>query len=92
MSIQQEVYGMRGGALSQVLQELDALITERDFLRAELEALKAKQYNNRPKLGRGEVARIHEMRRAGYKLQEIADSFDVNKTTVSRIVRGEYHK
>lgn len=74
------------------LNELDAIIAERDALRERVEELEALRFNNRPKLGQGEVSRIHEMRRAGYKIREIADSFDVNKSTVSRILRGEYHK
>lgn len=78
--------------LLSVLQELDEIIAERDDLRVRVAELEAERFNNKPKLGQGEVTRIREMRRAGYKIREIADSFDVNKSTVSRILRGEYHK
>lgn len=74
------------------LKELDEVIAERDALRQRVDELEAQRFNNRHKLGQGEVSRIREMRRAGYKVREIAESFDVNKTTVSRILRGEYHK
>lgn len=80
------------GALLDVFRELDALVRERDALRLRVAQLESDRLDNRPKLGRGEVERIREMRRAGYKVCEIADSFDVNKSTVSRILRGEYHK
>lgn len=74
------------------LNELDEILAERDCLRARVAELEAARFNNRPKLGKGDVERIREMGRAGYKAREIAESFDVNKTTVSRILKGEYHK
>lgn len=75
-----------------VIQELDEILAERDRLQRRVEELEAQRFNNRHKLGQGEVGRIREMRRAGYKVREIAESFDINKTTVSRILRGQYHK
>jgi membrane-bound ClpP family serine protease len=65
---------------------------ERDALRERVIDMQAHRHNNAPKLGKGEVTKIHEMRRAGYTVQEIADSFDVNKSTVSRTLKGVYHK
>ena len=76
----------------QFLEELDSLLEDNMRLRERVKELEAQRFNNRPKLGKGEVARIHEMRRAGYTVSEIADSFDLNKSTVSRTLRGEYHK
>lgn len=47
---------------------------------------------NRKRLTAGEVARIREMKREGFSQKEIADAFDINQGTVSRIVRNQYHK
>lgn len=78
--------------LLQVMSEIMDLYEERRELREQLAAVAAQRLDNRPKLGKGEVSQIREMRRAGVKLADIADSFDVNKSTVSRIVKGVYHK
>lgn len=79
----------------------DALIREQnkeiDTLRHELrrkhiEPTKGKDRPNRKKLQAWEVQDIRGMYRAGFKQSEIADSYDVNRATISRIVRGQYHK
>lgn len=75
-----------------VLKEFDEILEERDALRERVKQLEAKTSDNKRKLSKSEVSSIRGMRRAGFKLQEIADTFDINQATVSRIVRGEYHK
>lgn len=50
---------------------------------------------NRPnakKLTEREVFEIRDMKRRGWTNVEIATAFDVNRATISRIVRGQYHK
>lgn len=48
--------------------------------------------SNAKKLTGDEVSRIRQWHRAGGKQREIADAYDVNPATVSRIVRGQYHR
>ncbi|AHB31906.1 helix-turn-helix DNA-binding domain protein [Mycobacterium phage Archetta] len=62
------------------------LVSENSQLKAEAEG-KA----SRPKLSPGEVSSIRELYRAGLSQKAIADTYDVNPATVSRIVRGIYH-
>ncbi|AGM61568.1 helix-turn-helix DNA binding domain protein [Mycobacterium phage Kalnoky] len=59
---------------------------------AELKRKLAAQNDNRKKLSPGEVNTMRLMKRAGFTQAEIAESFDVNPATVSRIVRGIYHR
>ena len=50
---------------------------------------------NRPnakKLTRSEVAHIRQLKRSGWKQSALAEIYDVNPATISRIVRGQYHK
>ncbi|AGI61725.1 HTH DNA binding protein [Mycobacterium phage BTCU-1] len=47
---------------------------------------------NRKKLSAEEAKYIREMARNGISQAEIAWSFDVNRSTISRIVRGIYHR
>lgn len=47
--------------------------------------------NNGKKLGPGEVRRMRQWHADGWKQSTLADAFDVNPATVSRIVRGLYH-
>jgi hypothetical protein len=46
---------------------------------------------NRKKLLPSEVAQIRNMKRAGYRQSQLAEMFDVNPATISRIVRKVYH-
>lgn len=82
------------------------LTAENDELRAEAVAYanlivkeeygKPKSGPNRPnnnrKLTDAEVKEIRELKRAGWKNVDLADTFDVNRATISRIVRNQYHK
>lgn len=78
--------------LADFAKALTAVLEENDRLIKENEALKAKPTDNRPKLTDREVKEIRDMRRMGLSTREIADIYDVNKSTISRIVRREYHK
>lgn len=86
--------------------ENDELQQENDSLRAEAVAYAnlivkeeygqpktgPKRPNNNKKLTEREVFEIRNMKRQGWKNSELARAFDVNPATVSRIVRGQYHK
>ncbi|CRY79826.1 hypothetical protein SAMN05421776_11734 [Nocardia farcinica] len=69
--------------------EKDAIIRN---LSDENTRLKAKT-DNRKKLSKRDVALIRRFAKtAGVTHQELADSFEVNRATISRIISGEYHK
>jgi DNA-binding MarR family transcriptional regulator len=73
------------------MKEIDALIKERDELRKQLDVLQ--EPNNQKKLTDREVKEIRNLARTSDLTQrEIADCYAVNPATVSRIVRGVYHK
>lgn len=82
---------MTGETIVQVINDLAALVEENQRLREENAQLKARRLDNRPKLGTKEVENIKDLRRAGYKVAEIAEIYDVNKSTISRTLRGIYH-
>jgi DNA invertase Pin-like site-specific DNA recombinase len=46
---------------------------------------------NRKKLSPNDARHIRELHSSGFKQSEIARAYDVNPTTVSRIVRGVYY-
>ncbi|WP_100469626.1 helix-turn-helix domain-containing protein [Mycobacteroides abscessus] len=77
--------------LMAVLKEIDRLIapiTETAKVAVEPPALRP----NRRKLTGSDVRAIRDMYRKGWKQKDLADSFDVNRATISRIVRRQYHK
>ncbi|AIS73719.1 hypothetical protein SEA_PANAMAXUS_44 [Mycobacterium phage Panamaxus] len=85
--------------LLKVLDEIEGLIEENEDLQHQVEKLRAESLHtkgaarpNRKKLTRDEVKYIREMARNGIPQAEIAWSFDVNRSTISRIVRGIYHR
>lgn len=47
---------------------------------------------NRRKLTGSDVRDIRDMYRRGWKQKDLAESFDVNRATISRIVRRQYHR
>jgi hypothetical protein len=53
---------------------------------------KGPQRPNRKKLTNREVKNIRDMWRTGVSQASIAEIYDVNRATISRIVRGQYHK
>lgn len=75
-----------------VLREIDALVSERDALAATVEWYAEQARNgNRRRLSDSDVKHIRELHRKGFTQTEIASIYDVNKATVSRIVRHIYH-
>lgn len=77
------------------IEDYDALIAEVERLTEANKTLKLRirqQPSNVKKLTKGEAKQIRELYRKGYKVNELADIFDVNHSTVSRIVRNVYWK
>lgn len=77
--------------ISKLIIELDELLDENRKLREENKSLRERRLDNRPKLNHKDVVNIKDLRRAGYKVEEIAEIYDVNKSTISRTLRGIYH-
>lgn len=87
------------GQMEGQLAELNAL--NRSYLE-EISGLKneiatyvpvvAQVADNRPKLARRDVEAIRALKRNGYSQKAISEIYDVNPATISRIVRGQYHK
>lgn len=69
---------------------IEALMDENDRLKREIEQLKETR-NNQKKLTDREVSDIRAIKRSGLSNRDIADIYDLNPSTVSRIVRGIYH-
>ena len=69
---------------------IEALMDENDRLKREIEQLKETR-NNQKKLTDREVSSIRAIKRSGLSNRDIADIYDLNPSTVSRIVRGIYH-
>ncbi|MFE2997957.1 helix-turn-helix domain-containing protein [Nocardia sp. NPDC059246] len=70
------------------ISAMDAVIAKLD---AEVNTLKRKT-DNRKKLSPREVELIRRLASQGFSHRTLADSFDVNKSTVSRTVNNTYHK
>jgi DNA-binding NarL/FixJ family response regulator len=80
--------------LSDVVKLVEELEAENNaFREGRMVVMKAqKPKSNRPKLTDREVRSIRAMHRKGVTQHEIADIYDIHNATVSRIVRGIYHR
>lgn len=78
--------------IASLVKELDSLLKERDQLMSEIERLKAQRLDNRKKLSESEVRDIRAAHRSGMSQRSLATAYDVNPTTINRIVRGIYHQ
>lgn len=77
------------------VRDYDALHDEVERLTEVNKKLKLQirqQPSNSKKLTKGEAKQIRDMYRKGYKVTELAAIFDVNHSTVSRIVKHVYWK
>lgn len=72
-----------------VAKAVDDLIAENNRLNHTIREMQTR--TNVKKLDARDAAHIRDLKRAGYSQKEIAESFDLNPATVSRIVRGLYH-
>lgn len=68
-----------------------ALVARNTELSVEVQRIPSR-VDNSPKLTSADVRRMRdEYRRTSMSQRELADVYDVNPATVSRIVRGKYH-
>lgn len=78
--------------IAKAIEELEQLVRERDLLAdLALMLLNERAENNRKKLSKKEADEIRRLHRTGVSQTELADIYDVNRATVSRIVRNIYH-
>lgn len=74
------------------IEKLAQMIGTLESRLREAEAPKVDKRANAKKLTRQEVSMIRRMNRDGLSQREIADIYEVNPATISRIVRGIYFK
>lgn len=70
-------------------QKLRTVVEENQHLRHQLRERRAE---NRKKLSAEDAELIRDMHRVGWTVTQLAYVFDVNKSTISRIVRGMYYR
>lgn len=79
-----------------LVDELTEVFKENNALRAEVAELKLMNgpaRTNKKKLTKREVAEIRRLgRTTGMTQRELAEIYDINQATVSRILKGVYHK
>lgn len=75
--------------LADLTTSVRQLIRENEQLRRKADESRP---DNRKKLSKQEAAEIRRIHRAGGSVTELAEIFDVHHATISRIVRGVYHK
>lgn len=76
-----------------IINEFDALIAENRYLKSEVERLEFKStHDNRPKLTDREAKDIRDAYKGGMAQVDLANNYGVNPATISRIVRGIYHR
>lgn len=76
--------------LGKILTELCSVIDE--LAKAPAPVTDVPAPSNRKKLTSWEANLIRSMHRSGKSVTQLARSFDVHHATISRIVRGIYHK
>ena len=77
----------------EMMEERDALLDQVELLqRASTAEHSGADRPNRHKLTTREVSMIRDLKRSGATNREIADAYDINPATVSRIVRGIYYR
>lgn len=77
--------------ISQLSEYISGLESEVADLRDKANTTGIKRAN-RKKLDRFAAADIRQMYRTGVSQRALSDIYDVNPATISRIVRGIYHK
>lgn len=74
--------------------KVDELVAENLLLRAQIAAgstSSAAARTNKPKLSKRDVEMMRSLSRLGASNTELATAYDINRATVSRIIRGVYH-
>lgn len=94
---------MSGVTAAQVVRAIDELIAENEQLKLKLgefleyvgmpQRVLVGVPDNKPKLTRREVDQMRQMKRnTNLSSRALASVFDVNPSTVTRIISGQYHK
>jgi DNA-binding MarR family transcriptional regulator len=74
-----------------LIREFNSVVAERDEIRRRLDTQFPEPPSNQKKLTNREVTEIRNLARVSHMTQrEIADCYDVNPSTVSRILKGVY--
>jgi hypothetical protein len=79
-------------AVEILLEENASLRQEAEDLIALVEYYQTKPQDNKPKLTAGDVIGIHQLRKLEVPVAEIAKIYGVNKSTISRTLKGVYNK
>jgi hypothetical protein len=78
---------------SAIAKAINDLLDENERLRKQIAAgSTSSQRSNKKKLTKRDVGLMKDLKRLGSSNVELAAAFDVNRATVSRIVRGQYWK
>lgn len=90
--LSQQIYRLAGrGGLA--LSEVFEILNEMARLTKNAQPAQRAPASNKKKLTRREVESIRKLKReTGMSTREIAGIYDINHVTVSRILRGIYHK
>lgn len=80
------------GVLADFVAELVALTEHNAALKARVEELEQKQHDNQSKLTKHEVQDIRAAYQGGMSQSDLAAAYGVNPATISRTVRGIYHR
>lgn len=78
-------------AAQQLVDGIKALVDENEKLRRQIAAGSTSSPSNKPKLSKRDVEMMRSLSRLGASNTELATAYDVNRATVSRIIRGVYH-
>lgn len=81
--------------LEAMFAEVESLLSENESLKIRIQELETRPVaasDNRPKLTAHEVKVVRELFRAGESQADIADIFDLNPSSVCRIVRGQAYR
>lgn len=79
-------------AQTNALLAVQELINENDRLRKQIAAGSTSSPSNKPKLSKRDVEMMRQLSRLGASNTELATAYDCNRATVSRIIRGVYHR
>jgi len=77
-------------SITEQVLKLRAVVDELALKAAELEVSRPEAASNRKVLTRRDVQRIRALHRGGWRNKDLAEAFDVNKSTITRILNGTY--
>src|SRR5690606_10959532 len=77
-------------SITEQVLKLRAVVDELALKAAELEVSRPEAASNRKVLTRRDVQRIRALHQGGWRNEDLAEAFDVNKSTITRILNGTY--